>query len=716
MPVDTKVADRTWSRFIYARDNGHTDFVEKADLCDNYVAGNQWTETDLAVLKEAGRPAMTINKILPTILNMAGEQIANRAEISFRPRGADDDNLATVLTKVAKQVSDQNQLDYRRSEMFMDGIIRSRGFLDMRMDYSDSLTGDIRIREVNSKYVVIDPDAVGYDPDDWGDVMITSWMTADDIEVQYGKGDADILRHRDSQNYTYGYDAIDATRDRFGMQDLPLFANGGYGSDEDDSQLRDIRVIDHQHRELDRQQFFVERATGEMRPVPEDFTDEQIKTFTQTYGFALTKRLVRRIRWTVVADDVVLHDEWSPYSHFTIIPYFPLLRHGRTLGYVENLVGPQDILNKVSSQELHVVNTTANSGYIVEAGNLVNMSMEELEQKGSQSGLAIEVNKIDGIQKITPNQVPQGLDRVSSKAEASIDTISGVNDSMKGFDREDVAAKAIETKKKSGVTGLAKCFDNLTRSDYILARNMLDLIQEFYTDERIITITKDSATGETESFGVNQQDPTTGQIKNDLTLGEFDVIITSVPHRETLEDSEFEQLVALREMGVQIPDTTLVGASRVRNKSEIIEQLQAGQNSPEAQQAKQLALRGQEAEVGKTEAEKTQKEADAQLKMAKAGKEGVAAQKEAATPIEQEQGADPVDQAATAAAAQREDALAQHKMQMGEVEARRKQEKDDTDAQLKAQDMEQKRRAEVVRQAREAAAAAQKPTPNPQST
>jgi hypothetical protein len=33
---------------------------------------------------------------------------------------------------------------------------------------------------------------------------------------------------------------------------------------------------------------------------------------------------------------------------------------------------------------------------------------------------------------------------------------------------------------------------------------------------------------------------TQGQILNDLTLGEYEVVITSVPQGETLEDSQFE--------------------------------------------------------------------------------------------------------------------------------------------------------------------------------
>ena len=69
---------------------------------------------------------------------------------------------------------------------------------------------------------------------------------------------------------------------------------------------------------------------------------------------------------TVTADDVVLDDDWSIYRSFTIVPFFPYFRRGNPFGPVDNLIDPQNLLNKTSSQELHIVNTTANSGWVIQ--------------------------------------------------------------------------------------------------------------------------------------------------------------------------------------------------------------------------------------------------------------------------------------------------------------------------------------------------------------
>jgi hypothetical protein len=224
-------------------------------------------------------------------------------------------------------------------------------------------------------------------------------------------------------------------------------------------------------------------------------------------------------------------------------------------------------------------------------------------------------------EKIQPNQPPSGLDRISMKAEEHIKTISNVSDSMQGFDREDVAAKAIAYKRQAGNTNLVKMIDNLERTDFILARNVLDLVQNYYTEERIINITHDDITREPEQLAINQYDEATQTIVNDLTIGEYDIVITSTPFRNSLEDSQFEQARALKELGIAIPDSVLIENSRLLRRSEIIKQMSEAQNSPEAQKQAELQMRGMEAEVaekeakvGKTQAEAAQKGADAQIK------------------------------------------------------------------------------------------------------
>lgn len=646
MPVNDEIAGKVWTRYQYLRDNGHNEYIEKADKCTKFFLGAQWNSLDLAKLAAQRRPALTINKIVSTLSNVLGEQIYNRTDISFQPRNDSAPETAEALTKVFRQISDNNQLDWKRSDMFCDGVITSRGFLDIRLDFTDSMQGEVIINPYNPKNVMIDSDAEEYDPDTWNDLMLTKWMTHEDIAVLYSKEDAALLKDRNSSWFQYGFDSIESTRDRFG----PDTQRGYYQElGVDPRVLRNIRVIEQQQRRVAKRTHLVDPETGDMRAVPDSWDRNKVAAVSKAFGLQAVDKLVKRIRWTVIADNVVLHDEWSPFEHFTVVPYFPYFRRGKTMGIVENLLGPQELLNKVTSQELHVVNTTANSGWKVQTGALKNLTLEELEQRGAETGLVLELTDVTQAEKIQPNQVPSGLDRISYKAEEHIKTISGVSDYQTGAAREDVSAKAVQENLKRGSLNQAQTIDSLNRTDFLLARNVVDIVQRYYTEPRIVNITSNKFTGERQSVSINTPTPE-GTIANDLTLGEYDIVVTNVPHRQTLEQSQFEQAMALREQGIPIPDEVLIEHSSLYRKNEILKKMAEAAQSDEAQHEQAVKQMAAELELANMKADAEKAQADATLKQAKAEKESVAA----AVAVKEAQGGADMKQQAEIAIMERE--------------------------------------------------------------
>jgi acyl carrier protein len=318
-----------------------------------------------------------------------------------------------------------------------------------------------------------------------------------------------------------------------------------------------------------------------------------------------------------------LHDDWSPYKHFTVVPFFPYFRRGQTIGTVESLLDPQELLNKVSSQELHVVNTTANSGWKIKTSSLQNMSIAEVEARGAQTGLVLELEDVGDAEKILPNQVPTGLERISWKAEEHIKTISMRPDYSAGFAREDVSDKALQRNQAAAAGNYVAVQDSLQRTDHLLARALLDLVQTYYTEERLMFITTDPLRQTTEELKINEVTPE-GEIVNDLTLGEYDIVVTSQPERDTLEDSTFEQIVELRkELGIEIPDSVFIQTSRLPDKSMVIDAIEAQTNGPEAQAQRQLDHDRQLAEVRQINAGAGRDEADTASKQVRTAQDAV---------------------------------------------------------------------------------------------
>jgi hypothetical protein len=617
MPQNTKLANEQWDRYIYCRDTAHIDYLTKARKCEDFVNNKQWDPAVKAKLNAVRRPAITINKILVTLSSILGEQIDLRTEIAFKGRYGAPSGNADTLTKVFRYISDKTFLDWVRSELFADGVITSRGFVDVRMNFDTNIAGNVQIVHVNPRNVMPDPDASEYDPDQWNDVIVTKWHTADDIEFLYSAEDAKILRSRGVAARTFGYDSVDVYRDKFGG--TPLVNE--QDMDSANSTSRFIRTIDRQYKKLTKVKSFINVRTGDRERIPATWDRNKIALMLDQYKgmVVLDEHLDYKIRWTITAEDVVLHDDWSPYKHFTIIPYFPYFRYGSTIGLIENLLDPQELLNKTVSQELHVVNTTANSGWKTKQGNLKNMTPDELEERGAETGLVLELDDITQTEKIQPNQVPSGLERISMKAEGYIKSVSNRGDAQMGMTRADVSADQIEANNNFGDVGLRKPMDNLKHTDRLIARNVLDLIQEYYTDPRIMEITNAELEGEQETITINWPDPETGQIQNDVTMGEYDVTVISQTVKPTLDASQFEQALMMREkLGIPIPDEALIQNSNLIDKTGIIRKLKEQAQSPEAMEEREIQKAAKKLELAELKSKTSKNEADTTLKQSKA--------------------------------------------------------------------------------------------------
>ena len=142
---ELSLAKSQWDCYTRARDSGHEEYIDMAKKCDMYYRGDQWDEFDMQQLDDQGRPALTINTILPTINAVLGEQSTKKADIQFKPRGGGNQDVADVLTKVYQQIADNNKLEWIENQVFSDGLIQDRGYFDVRIDFSDHIMGEVKI-------------------------------------------------------------------------------------------------------------------------------------------------------------------------------------------------------------------------------------------------------------------------------------------------------------------------------------------------------------------------------------------------------------------------------------------------------------------------------------------------------------------------------------------------------------------------------------------
>lgn len=606
-----QLARENWQRYQYGKDRGHIEYIEQARKCEGMYlgGGEQWSEVDKAILREQKRPFYEFNEVKPSINSAVGYQIQNRMDIAFKPRGQKGDaEVAQILSKVVMQICDSLKLHWHETQMFSDGLIEQRGYYDIRMSFDKNMKGDIDIAVLDPRDVVPDPDAKSYDPDKWVDVTVSRWLTADEIEQLYGQKARDAAVKSGDEGRDYGNDDDERDRNKFGNSTLPgladAYSNTGDG-------IKRYRVIDRQSAVYEMTPCLVFPDSGDVLVQATMAADSIADALSK--GAVKAKRMRRRIKWVVSTYSVTLHSDHSPYDHYTIVPFFAYFRRGKTRGMVDDAIGPQEALNKAVSQFVHILNTSANSGWITDQNSVTNMDADELEARGATTGLHIEVKEnARRPEKIQPNQVPTGVDRLIDRASKALKDVT-VPESMRGIQGPETSGVAIQAKQFASQQQLAVPLDNLAYTRQLLATRILKLIQRYYDSYRVFRITEtDPMTGKDKEqiLEINKFDPETGAYLYDVTVGDYDVVITEQPMQVTFENSQFQQALEMRKEGIAIPDATVIRYSNLADKHEILSNMQG--SAPPVDPTLEAKTKLLEAQARKADADTTARSVEAQ--------------------------------------------------------------------------------------------------------
>ena len=190
----------------------------------------------------------------------------------------------------------------------------------------------------------------------------------------------------------------------------------------------------------------------------------------------------------------------------------------------------------------------------------------------------------------------------------------GPNASLMGKGGADQSGRAILANQQGGSIEANPVFDILHDMDLQLYRKIWNRIRQFWTAEQWISVTDDMQNARwvgfniptTDEMGQPVIDPQTGQpaIQNQLSQIDVDIDVGEAPHAGTMQDEEFGKMTELAKVVPslqQLPAQAWLEMSNLRNKGKISKVLQqAGQPSPQQQQAQQIALAGEAAKVEET--------------------------------------------------------------------------------------------------------------------
>lgn len=618
MANDGEIAKDQYENYRYCYDNGHESWLAIAKACFAFWKGEQWSARDRAKLEREGRPALTLNVVESLVRAMKGMQRALRNDVRFMPVDLATGEDARIRDVLWMHIQQMNELDFLETDVYEKGLIMGRSYYRVRVNFDENVRGEIDICSPRSQDIILDPSVDTYSTKKWPQFFHRRYVSYHDLVAMFGKAAADEVGYSPVPEW-YDYE------DTFMAQQMGQLPH--YHDPAASLPLRRAHLlVEREYRELATKDVFIDTETGDTSEIPETWDRDRVSRVLElTPGLSTTRRKVETIRWTVTCGRHVMHRKDSPYKHFTIVPFFPSFVDGVSVGGVQSLLDPQQLYNKITSQELHIINTTANSGWKVKSGSLKNMTIEELEQAGARSGFVAELDDVSNMEKIQPNTTPQGHDRLSFKADQIMRQLSGVSNQARGFAREDVAGEAILANQAAQDVNSAGWLANLHRTKQMLAGVVMDCVQAFYDDTRTIVINRGSAFRPNFDTVTINQPTAEGRVINDVTSGKFTTVLVPAPSRSTLSEEDFKTLIMLKkELGIQIPDAMLLELSPASNKGQIIQAITQDSNEVAAAQ-REAEMAAQQAELEKLRAAAKKEDAAALLNQARAEKFAVEA-------------------------------------------------------------------------------------------
>lgn len=597
MATEYEKAEETYRMYRYDRENGHDQYIRHSEEALKYYASEQWAPEDRALRRAQKRPTVTVNELFETINSIEGELSQLSTDVRYQAETGDE-QTADALNKLALHVDRSNKLYVHDTVVRRDGMLTGRGFFEIRMDFDENMQGNIAIRSRRPQNVILPADIETVDPCDWSRVTTTEVLSLQDIEELYGPE-----RARDMKGMPLAawYDV----EDRNLAQSLgynQVYHSGELTVDFTNPYVKQYRQLSAQYLELREKDFFVSLDTGDMAEIPENWEREKIQYALDNLGLGTIRRKAKTIRWRVVVNDQIVHDEDSPYKYFTIVPFLPYFVDGQTLSLFDVLKGPQDLLNKSLSEEIHILSSVAASGWKVKRGSLTNHAPRDLEQKGAENGLVLVLEEINDAEKIEPSSPPAGFQDLSARAQNWVKGLAGLTPSMQGQQRADASGEGIRLQLLRAPVNLSMPLQAFHHTKHMLAERKLNLFQTFYTETRVVRVVSGSY-GQMEEVEVNM--PFGDRIVNDLTLGTYSVQMLPSGSRMQAEEYAFDELVKLKELGVNVPNNLLISVSAINAKAdavEILREANSGDLSPEEQRARELELEQMELEVAEQQA------------------------------------------------------------------------------------------------------------------
>jgi Phage P22-like portal protein len=494
-----------------------------------FAAGDQWpVEIQNSRVLEA-RPCLTVNKVDAYCRQITNQMRQQRPRIKVHGMNNESDaRMAEILQGICRHIENHSDADQAYDKAGDFAVRMGWGYWRVTTDYvrNDSFDQEIYIKAIDNPFTVyFDPNSVMPDGSDAETVLITTVVSKDNFRKMYPKAETE-------QGFTMR--GTGDTNPEWVMKE-------------------DIRIAEY---------FYTERTSIKVHLLsdgstvkstdlpPQDVLDMAGITIVESRDSFEKKIKVCKL----TSMEVLEEGEWAG-KYIPIVPVFGqetvVENKKKKFGIVRMAKDPQRMYNFWQTSLTESVALAPKAKWLLAEGqdeghenewamaNIKSMPVLRYKQKD------IDGNPAPAPQRLQPEPPPAGIMAAAQSMTTDLMQVVGIFDPAQ-LPQGNISGKALQGQQQQVDMTNFHYYDNLTRSIRQTGRIILDLVPKIYDRERVLRIIGDD--GKPEILTINQygqDEEGINKILNDVTVGEYDVVMDTGPGYNSKRQEAVESMMAL---------------------------------------------------------------------------------------------------------------------------------------------------------------------------
>ena len=490
-----------------------------------FAAGDQWPVEIQNSRNLESRPCLTINKIDAYIRQVTNQQRMQRPRIKVHPvNNLADYKIAQIIEGITRHIEINSNADTAYDTAFDYAVRMGWGYWRVNTKYvrEDSFDQEIFIDAIDNPFTVyFDPNSILPDGSDAERCLITTVMDKKVFREYYpGADDGANFQQRSTGDDTASW----ITKE-------------------------DIRVAEY---------FYIERERAKLYLLSDGtsgFADSD-NFFARVEASGLTvvderDSFRKAVKWMKCTALEILEEKTMAGKYIPVVPCYGaqviIDDKRKKYGLVRFAKDPQRMYNFWRTSMTESVALAPKAKWLLAEGqdeghenewamaNIKSTPVLRYKQKD------IEGQPAPAPTRLQPEPPPTGIMEAAGAISADLQMVLGIMDPNQ-LPSGNISGKALQGQQNQVDLSNFHFYDNMTRSIRHTGKIILDLIPKIYDTQRVMRII--GSDGQPDMTTINETNEI-GEVLNDVTVGEYDVVMDTGPGFQSRRQQAVESMMPL---------------------------------------------------------------------------------------------------------------------------------------------------------------------------